>query len=183
MISYKDKERIIILTEDITESNSGDLISHIIEINELDDKKEKKRNNYKRKPIKLYVNSYGGDIYVMWSIIDTIQNSKTPVHTYCTGYAMSAAFKIFLAGHKRFASKHATFMYHQLSSWNFGKLKEIKEWTKELSRLQEMIEIYVSSTTKLSKDDLEKIRKNKEDYYIPANKALKLGIIDKMLEN
>lgn len=183
MILFRDNERVIVLTEDITESNCGELITHIIEINELDKEKEEKEKNFKRKPIKFYMNSYGGDIYVMWAIIDVIRNSKTPIYTYCTGYAMSAAFEIFLAGHKRFASKHATFMYHQLSSWNSGKLKEIKEWTKEFIRLQEMIEIYVSSTTKLSRDDLKNIRKNKEDYYIPANKALKLGIIDKIIEN
>lgn len=71
----------------------------------------KSANEYefnKRDPIKLYINSCGGTIYDMWALIDAIQNSKTPIHTYCMGYAMSAAFDIFLAGHKRYCYKHST---------------------------------------------------------------------------
>ena len=82
-----------------------------------DDEKDEKEKDYNREPIKLYINSYGGSIYDMWGLIDVILNSKTPIYTYCTGYAMSAAFKIFLAGHKRYCYKHSIFMYHQMSCW------------------------------------------------------------------
>lgn len=47
MISFRYNERVIVLTEDITESNCGELITHIIEFNELD--KERERERKKRK--------------------------------------------------------------------------------------------------------------------------------------
>ena len=44
-----------------------------------------------RTPIRIYINSYGGAIYDMWAFVQLMESSKTPIYTYCTGYAMSAA--------------------------------------------------------------------------------------------
>lgn len=100
-----------------------------------DDEKDKKEKDYKREPIKIYINSYDGEVYDMWGLIDIIVNSKTPIYTYCTGYAMSAAFKIFLAGHKRYCYKHSTFMFHQSGCWISGKYTDIKENMAEHDRM------------------------------------------------
>lgn len=113
-------DRIIYLANDIRNISIGYTNAYLLSLIEKDDKGEAKEKEYKREPIKIYINSYGGNLYDMWSLIDIILNSKTPIYTYCTGYAMSAGFKIFLAGHKRFVSKHATLLYHQLSGWTGG---------------------------------------------------------------
>lgn len=113
-------DRIIYLANDIRNISIGHTNAYLLSLIEKDDKGEAKEKEYKREPIKIYINSYGGNLYDMWSLIDIILNSKTPIYTYCKGYAMSAGFKIFLAGHKRFVSKHATLLYHQLSGWTGG---------------------------------------------------------------
>ena len=113
-MSVDKEKRIFYINNDIDES-LGELCFDLLCLIRKDDKDEKNIKDFKRKPIRLYVQSYGGDIYSMWALIDIILSSKTPVYTYCTGYAMSAGFKIFLAGEKRFISKHAVLMYHQLS--------------------------------------------------------------------
>lgn len=100
------------LSDNVDNESIGKLIWDILYQIREDDEKDEKEKDYKREPIKLYINSYGGSVYDMWGLIDIILNSKTPIYTYCTGYAMSAAFKIFLAGHKRYCYKHSTFMYH-----------------------------------------------------------------------
>lgn len=176
-----DKEkRIFYINNDIDET-LGELCFDLLCLIHEDDEKEKKEKGFKRKPIKLYVQSYGGDIYSMWALIDIILSSKTPVHTYCTGYAMSAGFKIFLAGEKRFISKHAVLMYHQLSGWNWGKYKDLKENLDDLKIDQEAIEDYVASRTKISKKELKKIRETKKDFYIRADKAIELGVAHEVI--
>jgi ATP-dependent Clp protease protease subunit len=143
--------------------------------------KKKKKKNFTREPIKIYINSYGGSVYDMWALIDIMLNSKTPIHTYCTGYAMSAAFKIFLAGHKRFATKHATFMYHQMSCKRHGKYQDLVEDREQMDYLQKSIEEYVVERTNLTQADMDDIRDRKKDFYIHSKDAVKLGIVDEII--
>ena len=65
-----------------------------------------------RKPIILYICSYGGDRDYMWSLVDTIQASETPVYTVNVGMAYSAAGIIFMAGHRRLMFSNARVMIH-----------------------------------------------------------------------
>jgi ATP-dependent protease ClpP protease subunit len=58
-------------------------------------------------------------------------NSKTKIHTICTGVAMSAGFMILISGHKRFSYKHSTLLYHQASSFS-SELKKIEEDVEEM---------------------------------------------------
>lgn len=117
----------------------------------------------------------------MWVLIDIIEKSKTPIYTYCTGYAMSSGFKIFLAGHKRFATRHATFMFHQMSSIEFGKYQDLVEARKELDFTNKQIEQYVMERTNISQDYIDNIRNTKQDVYIHSDEVLKLSIIDEIV--
>ena len=56
-----------------------------------------------RKPIKIFIDSPGGDLVATFTMINAIKLSKTPVYTINIGAAYSGGFFIFLAGHKRFA--------------------------------------------------------------------------------
>ena len=137
------EKRLYFLSDDVDNSSIGQLTWSILYQIAEDDEKDKKEKDYKREPIKLYINSYGGAVYDMWGLIDVIQNSKTPVYTYCTGYAMSAAFKIFLAGHKRYCYKHSTFMYHQMHYYSSGKYQDHVEDRTEKDLMNKEIEEYV----------------------------------------
>lgn len=176
-----EENRLFYLSDDVDNSSIGQLCWSLISQLQEDDEKESKEKDFVRKPIKIYINSYGGSVYDMWALIDIILNSKTPIYTYCTGYAMSAAFKIFLAGHKRFATKHATFMYHQMSCRKSGKYQDLVEDRKEMDYLQKSIEEYVVDRTKLTQSDIDDIREKKKDFYIHPKEALKWGVIDEII--
>ena len=173
--------RLFYLSDDVDNSSMGQLCWSLIFQLQEDDKREEKDKKFIREPIKLYINSYGGSVYDMWALIDVILNSKTPIYTYCTGYAMSAAFKIFLAGHKRFATKHATFMYHQMSCRRQGKYQDLVEDREQMDYLQKTIEKYVLERTNLTQSDIDNIREKKKDFYIHSEDALKLGIVDEII--
>ena len=73
----------IITLGDIETEVVNDIIHSIYEINEEDIKKQT------AEPIKLIINSAGGEIYSGLALIDVISTSFTPIHTICHGSAMS----------------------------------------------------------------------------------------------
>lgn len=182
MANTTDNERILHLYGDIAEGTISDITKSLIQILDNDNKKESREKGFKRKPIKIFINSFGGNVVDMWGLIDIMLGSKTPIHTYCTGYAMSAGFKIFLAGHKRYITSHTTLLYHQLSAWNVGKYQDLVEKMMHSTHLQEEIEKYVVSRTKITPKMLKENREKKVDWYIYAEEAVKLGIANKIIE-
>lgn len=180
---YTSKEkRSLWIYGRIDDKTCADASYFIYSINCEDDKLEKDKKKYKRKPIKIYINSYGGSIYDMWVVIDTILTSKTPVHTYCTGYAMSAAFQIFISGKKRYITRHATLMYHQMFAGFWGKYQDLVEDQQRNDYMNKEIENYVIERTKLTKQKLRNIRETKRDTYFNAEDAIKNGIADKIID-
>jgi ATP-dependent Clp protease protease subunit len=171
------EDRLFYVYGDINARNCADVAYDISQINIEDDDKDRKEKDFKRKPIKIYFNSFGGSVYDMWLLVDTILGSKTPVHTYCTGYAMSAAFVIFLAGHKRYMSPHATLMYHQIYCWRSGKYQDLVDDREQTDHLNDMIEQFVVERSGLTKEDLLNIREKKKDTYFSAKEAKEKKII------
>lgn len=101
---YADNDkRMLILSDDIDNCSIAKVMFNLLFILHIDDEREAKEINFKREPIKLYINSDGGEVYDMWGLIDIMLNSKTPIHTYCTGHAMSAGFSFFWQGINVFA--------------------------------------------------------------------------------
>jgi ATP-dependent Clp protease protease subunit len=180
------KERNIYFTKQVDQSSIGELTRSIIEINE-DDKHLKKLYSvyeieYLPKPIKIYIDSYGGAVYQCFGLLSVMERSKTPIHTIVTGCAMSCGFLILISGHKRFAHKMSTPLYHQVSSGAFGKIQDMEEKLEEAKRLQKQIEDFTKSKTKIGKKKLREILENKKDWYMTADEALELGVVDSILD-
>lgn len=175
--------RNILLQNDVDKEIIGDAIAAIIAINQEDDELSRRKQNYMRHPIHLYINSFGGSVHDMWSLISVIEASATPVYTYCTGYAMSAGFMIFIAGHRRFIGKYAQLMYHQLSTGVIGTAQEIAECFESTEKEYAKMEEYVLLHTKIPRKRLQEIRKRKQDWYISPKEALTLGIADEVIRH
>lgn len=179
---YGDVEkRVMYLYGNVDNCSVGELSKTLLEIIEKDNECDLKEKNYHRRPVCLYINSYGGGLHDAWGLIDIILNSPTPVYTYCTGYAMSAGFLILIAGHKRFASEHSIMMYHQFTEGMFGTYQDNCESQKLAHKVMKTMEDYVISRTKFSRILLKEIREKKLDYYIYPKEALNLGVIDNIL--
>jgi ATP-dependent Clp protease protease subunit len=185
-VDFKIEDRNIYLSDQITQDSVSSVIEKIITINEADDFIDKKGElydfKYGRKPIKLYIDSYGGSVYQCLGLISVMERSKTPIYTICTGCAMSAGFMILISGHKRFAHKYSTPLYHQASSFIFGELKNIEENVSEMKRLQDMLEAMVLEKTDIKKAKLKQVYVEKLDWYLSAKDALDNNVIDEILE-
>jgi ATP-dependent Clp protease protease subunit len=175
--SYRHQDNRIITLGDIDEENANDIIQFIHEINYLDAGKAEK----KREPIILIINSYGGDIYRGFGVVDAIKDSITPVHTVCYGAALSMGFIIMASGHKRSASKHSTFMYHEiLWSLNDEKLSSHMREVEEGKRIMAIYDSIILKHTNLTKEQLDIVKKEHKDWYMSADEALAYGIIDEV---
>lgn len=173
------KERKIILNNEIDSSVVEIVVAQIRKFN-LEDEKDNIQIEDK-KPIELYINSYGGSVYDGFACVNAIVTSKTPVHTICDGYAMSMGLAIFLAGSKRFAMPFSNFMYHEISTAAWGKNNEIERVTQENRRLQKMYDSLVTKNTKLEQKKLDGIKKKNLDWFFDSYEALENGVVHEIL--
>ena len=153
----------------------NEIIQDIYEINAEDAKKQTVE------PIKLIINSPGGEIYNGMALIDVIDSSQTPIHTVCHGHAMSMGLVVFSAGHHRIASKYATFMYHEASYGSDGKVLFHEQELKETKRTDKICDEYFLSKTKFNTKQLKDIRDKRSEWYFDVKVAHKYGLVDEIL--
>ena len=131
-----------------------------------------------RVPIKIYIDSPGGDLIATFTMINSIKMSKTPVWTINIGAAYSGGFFTFIAGHKRFAYPLASFLFHEGStgtSGDAGKFRNFADfYKKELDNLKKVVLEY----TDITEEDYEK--HINDDWWFTAEEALEYGICDEI---
>ena len=179
------KERNLFFDRQVNQSSINALSKDIIEIGEHDEyiKKIYEAHDliYKPKPIKIYIDSYGGYVYQCLGLIGIMRTCKTDIHTIVTGCAMSCGFLIAISGKKRFGYERSTYLYHQVAGGAFGKVKDIEEELVEILRLQENIEDITLESTSITKKMLERAYKSKKDWYITSVEAVRLRVIDEII--
>lgn len=134
------------------------------------------------RPIHFYINSFGGSVPDMWALIHTIETSPVPVYTYCTGYAYSAAFIIFISGTRRYIGPNAELMCHSPSWGTYGKSQEMYEGAVHIVHINKRIESYVLRHTKIRPTKLDEVREHKLDWYITPDEAITYGCADEILK-
>lgn len=89
--------------------------------------------------IPIVINSYGGEVLCLNSLLDAIKGSKKPVMTIVVGCAMSCGFQLFVSGTKglRIVSPSATCLAHEVSGCSWGKTSDIKNDAKYIEFLNE----------------------------------------------
>ena len=130
--------------------------------------------------IPIVIDSYGGQVYSLMSMISDIKSAKLPIATIVESKAMSCGAVLFTFGEdgKRFMSQDATVMIHDVSSGGFGKIEELKADVKEADRLDEKIFKMMSQNCGKKDDYFKKIvhKKGHADGFIDADECKKHNI-------
>lgn len=133
--------------------------------------------------VPVVIDSYGGDVYALLSMIDTIHACSVPVATIVTGKAMSAGAVLLSCGAEglRFAAPNATIMVH--SAWESGlsgNADQVKVGADELNRLNQKILEVMSRNCGHDKNYFHKImvQKKNTDWYLNAKEAVKHGLVN-----
>ena len=170
------KDRIIFLGSPIDDNVSNSIVAQLLFLAAEDPDKD----------ISLYINSPGGSITAGMAIYDTMQYIKPDVSTICIGLAASMGSFLLTAGAKgkRFALPNSEIMIHQPLGGTQGQATDIAIHAKEILRVRNQLnKIYQRHLTGKKVLSLEEIEKLMErDYFMGAQEALEMGIVDEILD-
>lgn len=136
--------------------------------------------------IHLVIATYGGslhDMFALYDICKLVQNQGTNINTVGIGKIMSAGVLLLAMGTKgkRLIGRTASVMMHNAHGGMYGNAYEMENELVETKRLQrQMIELLAENTT-LTSDEIEHMFEKKLDLYMTAQRAIELGIVDKII--
>jgi ATP-dependent Clp protease protease subunit len=167
-------DNVILIQDEIQSGLTFDIVSKVRLL---------KKINGELDTINILLNSPGGDVIETLALIDFMQSQKEQGITFniiVRGSAMSAAALLLTCGTGvRAASKHSKIMVHQLSTFVVGKLSDVKSNAKFSEDLENDCNQLMADNSKMDKEYWEGI--SSSDYFMSTDKALELGIIDKII--
>lgn len=130
----------------------------------------------KRKPIKIYINSFGGSLEGTFIILDAIKLSKTPIYTINIGTVQKESLYIFMAGFIRYSYPNATFLYEKLEQKeNLTLIENI--YNNQILYLKDLF----LEKTRWTENDYNKHQKN--SWWITAEEAQKIYICNEIIKD
>lgn len=132
-------------------------------------------------PVKVYIDSPGGDAHAGYAIFDMLRFINAPIYTIGMGLVASAGSIILLAAPKknRFALPNSQYLIHQPLSGIKGVATEIEIHAKELEKMRVRINKLISEETGV---DAEKVSKDTDrDFWMDATEAKAYGLVSKVI--
>lgn len=134
-------------------------------------------------PVKIFIDSPGGDADAGYAIFDMIRFIKAPVYTIGMGLVASAGSIILLAAPKerRFGLPNSHYLIHQPLSGIKGVATEIEIHAAELEKLRVKINELIAAETGLP---VEKVSKDTDrDFWMSASEAKTYNLISKVISS
>lgn len=162
------ESRVLMLFGEINETSSFGVVQGLLDLqaqNPMND-------------ITFIINSCGGQVDDLFTIIDIMNCIKPDIKTIIIGKAMSAGAYIAINGAKgkRYITENSRIMLHSLSGGTSGSFSDIQIDINEMQRLNNKIIDIVSKNSKLNKKQVEELIAR--DRYILPEEAIKLGLVD-----
>jgi ATP-dependent Clp protease protease subunit len=136
-----------------------------------------KAQNTGQPVLPVIIDSYGGQVYSLMSMIADIRASRIPVATIVQGKAMSCGALLFSFGKEgmRYMDPDATLMIHDVSSMAIGKVEEIKADAEETERLNKKVYKMMAKNCGHHEDYFLDIihEKSHADWFLEADDCLK----------
>ena len=156
----------------------------VIRLNKFDEPSAKafsaavmKAQNTGQPVLPIIIDSYGGQVYSLMSMISDIKHSRIPVATIVQGKAMSCGAILFSFGAEgmRYMDPDATVMIHDVSSMERGKVEEVKASAEETERLNKKIYHMMAENCGQHKDYFLDIvhEKGYADWFLEADECKK----------
>ena len=138
-------------------------------------------HNTGQKVIPVIIDSFGGQVYSLMSMISAIKSATIPVATIVRGKAMSCGAILASFGDDglRFMDKDATLMIHDVSSYAFGKIEELKSDVREAERLNKKVYTMMARNCGKSDDYFVDLIHDKghADWFLDAEESKQHNIV------
>ena len=132
-------------------------------------------------PIRMYIDSPGGDVEAGFAIFDMIRFINAPVTLIGMGLVASAAALILLAVPKerRVALLNSQSILHQRMSGIRGGAKDNEIHAQELAKTRAKLNKIISEATG---KDIEQVTKDTDrDYWLTADEAIEYGLVSRII--
>ena len=165
------KNRIIMLGTPINDQIANLIVAQLLYLAREDSSK----------PISMYINSPGGQVYSGLAIYDTMQQIECPISTVAVGFTASFGTILLTAGTKgmRYALPNATIHMHQPLGGAQGQASDIEIQAREILRLRTSLNGILSKHTGQTPERIEE--DTDRDLYMSAAEAMKYGLVDEVL--
>ncbi len=164
------KTRSLLLTGEINKEMADKLIKDLLVL-----------EAESQDPVKLYINSPGGDVDSGFAIYDMIRFVSCPVTIIGMGLVASAAALVLLAVplERRIGLPNSSYLIHQPLSEMKGNATDIEIHAMQLEKIKARINRIISEATGKS---LEKVAHDTDrDYWLDADDAVKYGLISRIV--
>jgi ATP-dependent Clp protease, protease subunit len=163
------EQRVVFLRGAIEDGVADDVAAQLLALDARSDE-----------DITLVIDSPGGDVTGLFTIVDTMLSLRSAVHTRCVGMAASGAAVVLATGTgTRSATPNSRILLHQPHGGVSGQAKDIEIQAREIAYLRRRIEEILSERTG---QPVEKIREDTDrDYWLTAEAAREYGVIDQVL--
>lgn len=140
--------------------------------------RRQKKNKFRGKPftptVRLFLHSYGGDLFAGLSAMTHIRINRVPITTIADGMVASAATLLLLGGSTRFIMPHSHVLIHQLSTGFFGKHQDLIDESKNATNMMMSLSNIYLAETKLGEKRIKKLMAKELD--LTAVQCIKFGI-------
>jgi ATP-dependent Clp protease protease subunit len=170
LLSKMLKTRTILLSGEIKKDLAERTIRQLLLLEDMGDQ-----------PVRIFIDSPGGDADAGYAIFDMIRFVKPPVWTVGMGLVASAAAIIQLASprERRVGLPNSHYLIHQPLSGIRGVATDIEIHAKELDKLRARINRLIADETNAPFDQVE--RDTDRDYWMNAGEAVSYGLISKII--
>lgn len=165
------KTRSILLSGEIDKESAESVIKQMLILEGESDE-----------PIKIFINSPGGDVDAGYAIFDMARFITAPVTMIGMGLVASAAALVLLAVPKeqRIALPNSTYLIHQPMSGMRGVATDIEIHAQHLEKLREKLDKLIAQETGKS---LEEVRGDTErDHWLSADEAQSYGLVSRIVK-
>lgn len=132
-------------------------------------------------PIRMFINSPGGEIQSGLALYDVMQALNCPVNTICLGMAASMAALIFVSGARREMLPHSRVMIHDplISGGAGGSALSVKARADDLMRIRDITAGVIARHSGMSLERVFELTAS--DTYFEAKEAVEAGLADRII--
>ncbi len=165
------KERIIMLSGEITDETAQLVVAQLLFLDSEDPDKD----------ISIYINSPGGSVTAGMAIYDTMELINADVSTICVGMAASMGAFLLSCGAKgkRYALPHSEIMIHQPLGGFKGQATDIEIHANWMLKIKKILNETLSKNTGKPYDVI--VNDTERDNFMSAEEAKEYGLVDAVL--
>ncbi|MPM28704.1 ATP-dependent Clp protease proteolytic subunit [bioreactor metagenome] len=164
------KTRSILLSGEINKESAEAVIKQLLVL-----------EGESNEPIKIFINSPGGDVDAGYAIFDMARFVGAPVTMIGMGLVASAAALVLLAvpRERRVALPNSTYLIHQPMSGMRGVATDIEIHAQHLEKLRLKLDALIAAETGKSVEDVR--IDTERDHWLSSDEALAYGLVSRIV--